>query len=102
MTFRRGRRCALGLVTFALIGCAEQPRHATPSAQPAEREVEPLVTGRAIEPKFDASQNVGSIPINLIATHDGRYALCTDQGFRQFLSCIRTDDGTLTSRIEYS
>ena len=92
----------LALVPPVLFGCTEQPRHAGPSAITVAKEIDPLVTGRAIEPKFDAAQDVGSIPINMMLSPDGRYAICTDQGFRQFLSCIRTDNGTAVSHVEYS
>jgi DNA-binding beta-propeller fold protein YncE len=61
----------------------------------------PLVTGHAIDPQSVASQNVGSLPINLIASPDGKFVISTDQGYRQSLWCIRTSDGAGVSHLEF-
>jgi YVTN family beta-propeller protein len=63
-------------------------------------DVPPLVTGKSIDPHSTASQNVGSVPINMIASPDGKFAISTDQGYRQALWSIRTSDGVGVSHLE--
>lgn len=61
---------------------------------------EQLITGKTITPA-GTQQNVGSLPMNLVLSPDGKYAVCTDMGFHQFLTSLRTDDGTQVSNLEY-
>lgn len=49
-----------------------------------------------------ARQNVGSLPMNLVATRDGRYAIASDMGFRQALWTIRTRDGRGVSHLDFN
>jgi len=84
-----------------LAGCGNGGRdvvgqHAAPASQQP-----PLVTGRSIEPHPEASQDVGSIPFNMVLSPDGKYAVTTDQGYRQALWSIRTSDGKGISHVEY-
>ena len=79
-------------VAALLCGCQTSQEKALP---------EPLVTGKSIEPRFVESQNVGSFPVNMIASPDGKYAICTDLGNREFLSSIRIADGKVISKIEF-
>src|SRR5207248_1498426 len=51
-----------------------------------------LVTGKDISPSAPG-QDVGSLPMNMIATPDGQFALTTDMGFRQSLCTLRLSDG---------
>ncbi len=46
-------------------------------------------------------QSVGSLPINLIPSADGQYAIATDVGWRQALWSIRLTDGQGVSHIDY-
>src|SRR5215213_11389117 len=51
-----------------------------------EREGVPLPTGRYLEGGFaQASQDVGSLPVNLVLSPGGTYAVTTGAGFRQSL-----------------
>ena len=60
----------------------------------------PLVTGKRITlPPLGAQTNVGSLPMNMILTPDGKYAISTDMGFRQGLACVSTVTGTLAQPI---
>ena len=61
-----------------------------------------LVTGKKITlPPVGSVQNVGSLPMNLIATPDSRYVISTDMGFRQSLVSLRASDGVAVSRLDF-
>ncbi len=64
---------------------------------------ERIPTGRSIATTRPgaAITDVGSLPMNLIASPDGNYAISTDMGFRQSLCSIRIADGQLASRIPF-
>jgi DNA-binding beta-propeller fold protein YncE len=114
-TFAAGGRFGfvlwLGLLALPLVvaaGCAHQNgrQHAiaemdddddgVASTQPA------LVTGRFLADHLaDATQDVGSLPINMVPSADGHYVLTTDMGSRQALCAIRTSDGKGTGRIDF-
>lgn len=59
----------------------------------------PLPTGKFITPE-GTQINVGSFPANMILTPDGRYVVVTNTGFRQYLTVIRVEDGTITAQRE--
>ncbi len=61
-----------------------------------------LPTGKKITlPPIGPTQNVGSLPMNMIATPDGQYVITTDMGFRQSLVALRASDGTVASRLDF-
>ena len=84
--------CRAGIAAFLLAGCSEQP---------GDR-IEPLNTGRAISPRFHAAQAVGSWPMNLITSPDGKFVVSTDMGSRQSLWAIQTADGKGVSHVDFS
>ncbi len=45
--------------------------------------------------------NIGSHAANMIATPDGKFAIATDLGFREYLSAVDTTTGALVSQIGY-
>ena len=45
--------------------------------------------------------NIGSHAANLVASPDGKYAVATDLGYREYLSCVDTATGALVSQIGY-
>ena len=45
--------------------------------------------------------NIGSHAANLIATPDGKFAVATDLGFREYISTVDTTTGALVSQIGY-
>lgn len=60
----------------------------------------PLMTGKKITlPPLGTRTNVGSLPMNMLLTPDGKYAITTDMGFRQGLTCISTLTGHLAQPI---
>ena len=67
---------------------------------PAQAQNNTLPTGKRITlPPLGTQQPVGSLPMNMIATTDGKYAIVSDMGFRQKLSVLRTADGTVASSL---
>ena len=85
----RGCVALLGAAAVALLGSpagAQNPN--------------PLVTGKRITlPPLGVQTNVGSLPMNMILTPDGRYAVSTDMGFRQGLVCVSAVTGTLAQPV---
>lgn len=54
----------------------------------------PLVTGKSItQPPLGTQTNVGSLPMNMIATPDGKWAVSSDMGFRESLHVLSTATG---------
>jgi YVTN family beta-propeller protein len=64
------------------------------AAPVAAQNPNPLVTGKKITlPPLGTQTNVGSLPMNMILTPDGKYAVTTDMGFRQSLHAVSTVTG---------
>jgi YVTN family beta-propeller protein len=85
-----------GLILFAIaciVGCESSSHRQTPT---------PLVTGKAIATTSESSQDVGSLPMNLVQTPDGKFLITSDMGWRQALWAIRTSDGKGTSHVDFS
>jgi YVTN family beta-propeller protein len=62
----------------------------------------PLVTGKRItQPPLGVQANVGSLPMHMVLSPDGRYAVATDMGFRQALSVLDTRTGALLSQTPF-
>ncbi len=74
----------------------------TPNQQVAAEDPTPLNTGRYIPPRIPAKQTVGNLPMNLITSRDGRFAITSDMGNRQALWSIRTSDGEGVSHVDFS
>lgn len=61
-----------------------------------------LPTGKRITlPPLGPSVGVGSLPMNMIATPDNKFALASDMGFREKLSVLRTSDGSVASQVTF-
>ncbi|HXE54358.1 MAG TPA: beta-propeller fold lactonase family protein [Tepidisphaeraceae bacterium] len=88
---------------FGAVGCSHEskPAASRQHVEPADNLPTPLATGHSIEPRSQASQEVGTIPINMIASPDGKFAVSTDQGFDQALWSIRTSDGAGISHVDF-
>ena len=63
------------------------------------QETQMLPTGKMISPIGNHAE-VGSYPINMVKTIDGRYAVVTTMGYRQGLSVIDLSTGKLCERGE--
>ena len=53
-----------------------------------------LPVGRTISPS-GTQQNVGSLPVNMALTSDGKFVIVTGAGFRQYLCCLNAATGKL-------
>jgi YVTN family beta-propeller protein len=61
-----------------------------------------LVTGKSISwPPLGTQLNVGSLPMNIVLSPDGKYALVSDMGFDQYLTSINAKTGAYVSNIFY-
>ena len=79
----------LGAAAVALLGVAAGAQNPNP-----------LVTGKRITlPPLGTQTNVGSLPMNMVLTPDGKYAISTDMGFRQGLVCVSTVTGATAQPI---
>ena len=60
----------------------------------------PLPTGKYITPQ-GSHVGVGSFPVNMAMTPDGRYIVVTNTGVREYLTVVRTSDGTTVSQVAF-
>ena len=88
------KRPAAPLVGIALLvaSCSSKP-HPT-----GDR----LITGKSISPSTQSSQDVGSLPMNVMLTPDGRFVISSDMGHNQSLWSTRTSDGKGVSHVDFS
>ncbi len=90
---RRPRGLAAAAAGLLLGGLPAATQAATAPSQTQ------LVTGKKISPQSTGTQNVGSLPMNMVLTPDGKYALVSDMGFRQYLTCLDAKTGQLAQPI---
>ncbi len=89
----RRTRTLAALAGLGLAACTFNAAHAQAA----------LVTGKKITvPALGTQQNVGSLPMNMILTPNGRYAISSDMGFRQSLYCIDTRTGQAVSHLDFN
>lgn len=60
-----------------------------------------LPTGKTITP-IGTHASVGSYPVNMATTPDGKYAVVTTVGFRQFLSVLDVKTGRVVSQLDFN
>jgi YVTN family beta-propeller protein len=119
LAVRRGLRRAAGPACAALsaavlaAGCQAKDTRPTHGHAPATSPVSaqaaatepaglPLSTGRHIDvPATGASHGVGSLPVNVLLSPDGQYAVSTGAGSRQQLCSTRLSDGVQVGKLEY-
>jgi len=87
-------RISFGLGLVLLLGSAAYTYR--PQGNPAQR----VVTGKFISAPEDQTE-VGSEPINLVQSPDGRFIVATNVGFREQLSVLDAKTGKLVSRKEF-
>src|SRR5208283_3712355 len=74
----------------------------TSSSSLAQTVSQLLVTGKSIIlTPLGVQQNVGSLPMNIILSADGKYAIVSDMGFDQSLTVIDAKTGSFVSNIDY-
>jgi YVTN family beta-propeller protein len=87
---RRVPTAALGVLLAGWIaGCASSAPTATPTA-----------TGRVLATEY-RQQNIGSFPVNIVLSADGRYAFTSDVGYRQAIHSLRTSDGVSVGHLDF-
>ena len=86
------KAAALALLLASLAAVTHQQ-----GARPSDR----LPTGKFIQP-VGKHTSVGSYPLNMVKSPDGRYAVVTTVGFREQLSVIRLSDGELVDSIPFN
>ena len=69
--------------------------------QDASSQPEPLSTGRRIAPPAQQTE-VGSFPVNMALSPDGKFIAVTNTGFRQFLSILSAADGRLVAQMPFN
>jgi len=91
---RKRNACALlGGAAVALLGSPLLAQSPTTN---------PLVTGKRItQPPLGPQTPVGSLPMNMILTPDGRFAITSDMGFHQLLTVLDTRTGRQVSSLEF-
>lgn len=60
-----------------------------------------LVNGRQITPTGVTSSSIGNMPLNIILSPDGRYAITTSSCLNAILSTIRVADGSVVSSLSF-
>ena len=79
--------CGAAAAAVALLGSSAL-------AQTPPSAVNPLVTGKSITlPPLGTTTNVGSLPMNMILTPNGKFAITTDMGFRESLHSLDSTTG---------
>jgi YVTN family beta-propeller protein len=84
----------------ALLAADPAPGRARQTPAPATAPV-PLVTGKAITPTGEHT-GVGSFPVNMALTPDGRFALVTSTGTREYVTVLSVADGKVVSQVGYN
>ena len=84
---------ALCAVFFA--GCNSHSGHPASSASNI------LVNGRRITPAGTTSGPVGIMPLNIVLSPDGRYAITTSSCLNALLSTLRVSDGAVVSSLAF-
>jgi DNA-binding beta-propeller fold protein YncE len=59
-----------------------------------------LITGKRISPVGTNTQ-VGNLPMNVIKSPDGKYAIVSDMGFNQWLSSVDVSSGNVISQVDF-
>lgn len=59
-----------------------------------------LVTGKKISPT-GVNQEIGSMPMNIVPSPNGKFAITTDMGFHQSLWSVSTSTGALISEVQF-
>ena len=95
------RALLLSLATLAGIALIAGSKAAWSHKQDSTIQTEPLPTGKRIAPQGKQT-DVGSFPVNMALSPDGKFIAVTNTGFRQFLSILSADDGHLVSQMPFN
>jgi len=59
------------------------------------------VNGRAITPAGTTSGSVGGMPLNIVLSPDGKYAITTSSGMIALLCSLKVSDGTVVNSVSF-
>jgi YVTN family beta-propeller protein len=85
----------VALCAVFFVGCSSQSGNPTPSASNI------LVNGRRITPAGTTSGQVGIMPLNIVLSPDGKYAITTSSCLNALLSTLRVSDGAVVSSLAF-
>lgn len=71
------------------------------SESPAPSTRSTLVNGRQITPTGTTSGSVGNMPLNIVLSPDGKYAVTTSSCLNALLSTVRVSDGAIVSSLSF-
>lgn len=60
-----------------------------------------LVNGRQITPAGTTSSSIGDMPLNIVLSPDGKYAVTTSSCINALLSTVRVSDGAIVSSLAF-
>lgn len=98
MRFRLGRGAA---ATLTLLGAACLVVPVVARRQAGSPAGSPLPVGTMISPQ-GVQTGVGSFPVNMTVSPDGKFLAVTNTGYRQYISILNTDDGRLLSQVPFN
>ena len=87
----------VALCAVFLAGCSSSQ-----SGNPASSASDILVNGRRITPAGTTSGPVGIMPLNIVISPDGKYAITTSSCLIALLSTLRVSDGAVVSSLAFS
>ena len=85
----------VALCAVFFVGCNSQSGNPAPSASNI------LVNGRRIIPAGTTSVQVGIMPLNIVLSPDGKYAITTSSCLNALLSTLRVSDGKVVSSLAF-
>lgn len=85
---------------FALAACVLAVLAAVRSQSPPA-DAPLLVTGVRLTPS-GRQVNVGSFPVNLLLSPDGRFVVVTGSGSREYVTALRVSDGQIASHLDFN
>jgi YVTN family beta-propeller protein len=101
MTFLRRMQNVLCLSVITLLPGIGACNAGGPAAQ-QRKALPPLSTGRQIDPSLrESSAPIGHMPVNVLLSPDGKYAVTTGCGSREQLCAIDVANGRETGKVEY-
>ncbi|MFH0802710.1 MAG: alkaline phosphatase family protein [bacterium] len=86
----------------ALTGGCSQSSSNSPAPQPPSPASNVLPNGRVITPSGTTSGPVGGMPLNIVLSPDGKYAITTSSSINSNLCSVRVSDGAIVSTISYN
>lgn len=103
-SLRGTNRAAIIIITLIalshsafVLGCGDDSRSQNTSPPAASI----LVNGRQITPAGTTSGQVGGMPLNIIISPDGKYAITSSSCINALLSTVRVSDGAVISSLAF-